>query len=83
MTDAELERVRRWAQSKLDAGQEPPWAWYRYMQLVDAINGIIDGRAATVTLDPSPSRGGGKVISIGRKRSVTRVAQKVKVDLPI
>jgi len=24
----QLEQVRAWAQDKIAAGQEPPWAWY-------------------------------------------------------
>lgn len=45
----ELERVREWAQERLQGGSEPPWAWYRYMQLVEATTAILDGMEATQT----------------------------------
>lgn len=44
----ELLKVRHWAQGKIDNGQEPPWAWYRYMQLIDALDAIIAGKQATI-----------------------------------
>ena len=28
----ELERVRDWANAKVQSGSEPPWAWYQYMK---------------------------------------------------
>jgi hypothetical protein len=31
-----LIRVKEWAQSKIRAGAEPPWAWYQYMKLIEA-----------------------------------------------
>jgi len=45
----ELHRVRDWAQAKLDTGDEPPWAWYQYMKLCEALDAIIDGQDATTT----------------------------------
>ena len=47
MTDAELAKMRRWADDKIAAGQEPPWAWYQYMKLRETLDAIIAGRAAT------------------------------------
>lgn len=32
-----------YANEKLSSGSEPPWAWYSYMQLKDAIGKIIQG----------------------------------------
>ena len=46
----ELEQVRGWAQDKLNAGQEPPWAWYQYMKLVEALDALLAGMAATKRL---------------------------------
>ena len=45
----ELNRVREWAQEKIDAGSEPPWAWYQYMRLIDTVSTILDGMNATTT----------------------------------
>jgi hypothetical protein len=49
MMEGELQRVREWAQAKLDAGHEPPWAWYQYMKLREALDAILAGMAATTT----------------------------------
>ena len=45
----QLEQVRAWAQDKLAAGQEPPWAWYQYMKLRETLDAILDGMDATTT----------------------------------
>ena len=37
---AELERISEWARDRIRAGQEPPWTYYKLMQLVDAIEGL-------------------------------------------
>ncbi len=50
----ELQRVRDWAQSKAQGGQEPPWAWYQYMKLVETLDAILSGIAATLPLEDSP-----------------------------
>ncbi len=42
----ELENISRWAQSKIDAGTEPPWAWYQYMKLREATGAILAGMDA-------------------------------------
>ena len=42
----ELEKVREWAQEKLRGESEPPWAWYRYMQLLDCVTAIVEGMDA-------------------------------------
>ena len=51
---AELERVRDWAQGKIQGGNEPPWAWYQYMKLIETVDAILAGMAATVTMESSP-----------------------------
>jgi hypothetical protein len=54
----ELENVCRLARAKIDAGAEPPWAWYQYMKLVETCDAILTGMAATVTAEqsePQPS----------------------------
>lgn len=38
----ELERVSEWARERIRAGQEPPWTYYKLMQLVDAIESLRD-----------------------------------------
>ena len=36
----ELERVAEWARDRIRSGLEPPWTYYKLMQLVDAIEGL-------------------------------------------
>lgn len=40
MTDADLDRVAEWARDRIHAGQEPPWSYYKLMQLIDAVEGL-------------------------------------------
>jgi hypothetical protein len=69
---AELQRVRQWAHDKIDAGSEPPWAWYQYMKLIETIDAIFQGAEVTVTMDNSqqlaehPER---RLRLVGAKRS--------------
>jgi len=37
----DLARMRNWAQSKIDTNQEPPWAWYQYMKLIETLDAIL------------------------------------------
>lgn len=46
---AELQRLRRWAQEKIDAGSEPPWAWFQYMKLIETVDAILTGMDVTTT----------------------------------
>jgi len=48
--ETELERVGDWARERIKAGQEPPWTYYKLMQLVDAIEGL-SGRFTLPTED--------------------------------
>lgn len=38
--DAELDRVADWARDRIRAGQEPPWSYYKLLQLIDAVEGL-------------------------------------------
>ena len=49
----ELQKVRDWANEKIAAGQEPPWAWYQYMKLRETLDAILAGMAATRSMDHS------------------------------
>jgi hypothetical protein len=42
-----MDVVHSWARSKLSTGKEPPWSWYQYMKLIEAIQAIRKGRGAT------------------------------------
>jgi hypothetical protein len=41
-----LIQVLEWAEDKVAAGREPPWAWYQYMKLIETVNAIRYGRLA-------------------------------------
>ena len=43
----QLEQVREWADGKLAAGEEPPWAWFQYMKLREVLDQILDGMDTT------------------------------------
>ncbi len=66
---AELQRVRQWAHDKIDAGSEPPWAWYQYMKLIETIDAILAGIAVTTTenLPQSAEHPGRRLQLVGSK----------------
>lgn len=49
--DNDLKKVLSWTKEKLQGEEHPPWAWYNYMKLQEALNGVIKGRSSqTVNL---------------------------------
>jgi hypothetical protein len=50
MTREDLEHVREWADTKIAAGEEPPWFWYQLMKLRETLDAILAGMAVTVPL---------------------------------
>jgi len=48
-----LELCRHWAEGRVATGNEPPWAWYQYMKLIETVSAIQTSRAAV-----SPAGGG-------------------------
>ena len=45
--------LKNWAERRIRSGNEPPWAWYQYMKLVETVAAIQTGRASV-----SPSTAG-------------------------
>jgi hypothetical protein len=41
-----LALCRDWAEGRVASGNEPPWAWYQYMKLIETVAAIQTGRAA-------------------------------------
>jgi hypothetical protein len=85
---AELKRVRDWAKEKIQGGSEPPWAWFQYMKLIENVDAILDGIAATTTenLQQSAERPGTSlrlVDSTDRKDSFRLRSAGSKVRLPM
>lgn len=44
-----LKEVRDWAKAKIASGNEPPWAWYQYMKLIETADAILGGQACVTT----------------------------------
>jgi hypothetical protein len=86
---AELRRVRDWAHEKIDAGSEPPWAWYQYMKLIESIDAIFQGAEATTTMEnlqQSAERPGTRLQLVGAKSpqdSAPRRPVDSKVRMPM
>jgi len=57
VSEQELRRIRHWAGAKIASGQEPPWAWYQYMKLVETLDAIIAGMGV-VAADQHVQTGG-------------------------
>ncbi len=71
--------LRKWAEARIATGNEPPWAWFQYMKLIETVAAIQIGRAAvTPTTGGSsmamqqpgraPKRDGVATIGKGRRR---------------
>jgi hypothetical protein len=53
-----LELCRHWAEGRVATGNEPPWAWYQYMKLIETVSAIQTSRAATTPSHQGrPARG--------------------------
>lgn len=50
----ELERVSQWARERLRSGAEPPTAYYRLMQLIEAADALSGGLMATPPKEGEP-----------------------------
>lgn len=44
-----LELCRNWAEGRVATGNEPPWAWYQYMKLIETVSAIQTSRASATT----------------------------------
>jgi len=51
MVKNQLIEIQDWAQERLRSGTEPPWNYYRLMQLIDAIENLDTGPIAAFTMD--------------------------------
>jgi hypothetical protein len=47
---AELQRVRQWADDRIETGEEPPWSWFQLMKLRENLDAIIGSMLSTTTL---------------------------------
>lgn len=49
----QLQDVRQLAKDKIAGGQEPPWAWYQYMKLIETLDAILGGQQTVITMENS------------------------------
>ena len=54
-----LDIVRAWAKERLRSGSEPPWTYYRFMQLVEAVDELTAGSRAVSHHGLFTARGAG------------------------
>ena len=47
-----LALCRDWAEDRVASGNEPPWAWYQYMKLIETVTAIQSGRASVSAGSP-------------------------------
>lgn len=88
MVDEQLAAVRDWAQDKLDAGAEPPWARDQYLELVAAIDAIAAARRVVTMADlpqPAPRRGTPLRLAVtaGQRENAPRHPAVQPVQLPM
>ena len=48
-----LALCRDWAEGRVASGDEPPWAWYQYMKLIETVAAIQTSRAAVSAGKPA------------------------------
>jgi len=48
-----LALCRDWAEDRVASGNEPPWAWYQYMKLIETVAAIQSGRASVSANEPA------------------------------
>ena len=75
---AALDTAKEWARERLRSGMEPPWAYYRLMQLIDAIDSLAAGAAAVnptgcsqrseAPSDETPQQEGGNIYRLDGAR---------------
>lgn len=85
---SDLEKIKDWAQNKAQSGSEPPWAWYQYMKLIEAVNAILAGIASTTTgSSPQLEERRGKLLQLGEPRRLQDAAQQhpdtAEISLPM
>ena len=51
-----LALCRGWAEGRVASGNEPPWAWYQYMKLIETVAAIQTSRAAVAAGVPGSAQ---------------------------
>lgn len=51
MDENTLRTVGKWAQSKVDSGEEPPWTFHKLKQLAQITSELADGMDAAIMIE--------------------------------
>jgi hypothetical protein len=51
----ELSAVLEYAKAKIASGNEPPWAWYQYMKLIETCEAILESMKGVHLLNEDAS----------------------------
>lgn len=70
-----LALCRGWAEGRVASGNEPPWAWYQYMKLIETVAAIQTSRAA-VTAGASGNVQTGVPVSRPSREAVTDIGAR-------
>lgn len=76
-----LTAVRSWAQEKISAGTEPPWAWYQYMKLIETIDAILASNACVSTVEVSASQSHLRLVGGNDEPAQTHVGLPVQTPM--
>lgn len=85
---AAMIQLRAWADEKIQGGEEPPWAWYQYMKLIETLDAILGGMESTTTENsPRLAAHRGKLLQlkVARSRQDTSQLHRAgsKVQMPM
>ena len=69
-----LELCRHWAEGRVATGNEPPWAWYQYMKLIETVSAIQTSRAAA-------SLSGAGTLAVGGRPAPSRPKRDPVADI--
>ena len=51
--EVKLNEVREWAKAKIASGNEPPWAWFQYMKLIETVDAILGAQSCVIATESS------------------------------
>lgn len=74
-----LDQVGEWARDRIRAGQEPPWTYYKLMQLLDALEGLREGNPITSQMENSLRS---QELPDGARQSGAEIVSLDKLRLP-
>jgi hypothetical protein len=71
-----LALCRDWAEGRVASGNEPPWAWYQYMKLIETVTAIQTSRAAVSAGEPERVQAPAADAPVTERDSVTDIGAR-------